>query len=91
MESKEVHTTFELGDIVAIYDTYNDKLFVAHCVEKKEELSPDCKIKTTFNFAVDSDEDHNLSYVVGEDRSNNMYEFRKIIGNIKTSSYVPIY
>lgn len=74
--------TFNLGDVVLITDTYEECDFTAHCIKKIESLKRDGSVQVEFVFAVDQSSLNNISYVVGEDRSNNVYYFGKVIGNI---------
>ena len=74
--------TFNLGDVVLITDTYEECYFTAHCIKKIESLKNDGSIQVGFEFAVNQDPNNNLTYIVGEDRSNNVYSFGKVIGNI---------
>jgi hypothetical protein len=39
-------------------------------------------VQVEFVFAVDQNKENNVSYIVGEDRSDNVYYFGKVIGNI---------
>lgn len=74
--------TFKLGDVVLITDTYDNRKFTAHCIQKIETLNNDGEIQDKFTFAVSQNPDDNLSYIVGEDRSDNVYDFGKVICNI---------
>lgn len=74
--------TFNLGDVVLITDTYRECDFTAHCIQKIETLKRDDSVQVKFVFAVNQDKEKNVSYVVGEDRSNNVFCFGKVIGNI---------
>lgn len=74
--------TFNLGDVVLITDTYEECDFTAHCIQKIETLKRDDSVQVEFVFAVDQNKENNISYIVGEDRSNNVYHFGKVIGNI---------
>ncbi|HIJ15244.1 MAG TPA: hypothetical protein HA277_02470 [Methanosphaera sp.] len=74
--------TYNLGDVVLITDTYEGCDFTAHCIQKIETLKRDDSVQVEFVFAVDQNKENNLSYIVGEDRSNNIYYFGKVIGNI---------
>ena len=73
---------FNLGDVVLITDTYEECNFTAHCIQKIETLKMDDSVQVEFVFAVDQNKENNISYIVGEDRSNNIYYFGKVIGNI---------
>ena len=74
--------TYNLGDVVLITDTCEGCDFTAHCIQKIETLKRDDIVQVEFVFAVDQNKENNLSYIVGEDRSNNIYYFGKVIGNI---------
>ena len=74
--------TFNLGDVVLITDTYEECDFTAHCIQKIETLKRDDSVQVEFVFAVDQNKENNVSYIVGEDRSDNVYYFGKVIGNI---------
>ena len=74
---------FNLGDVVLITDTYEKRDFTAHCIEKIETLKRNDSVQVKFVFAVDQDPSNDISYIVDEDRSDNVYYFGKIIGNIR--------
>jgi hypothetical protein len=74
--------TFNLGDVVLITDTYEECDFTAHCIQRIETLKRDDSVQVEFVFAVDQNKENNISYIVGEDRSDNVYYFGKVIGNI---------
>jgi hypothetical protein len=74
--------TFNLGDVVLITDTYEECDFTAHCIQRIETLKRDDSVQVEFVFAVDQNKENNVSYIVGEDRSDNVYYFGKVIGNI---------
>ena len=80
MENK--NRTFKLGDVVLIKDTYEECDFTAHCIQRIETLKRDDSVQVEFVFAVDQNKENNVSYIVGEDRSDNVYYFGKVIGNI---------
>ena len=79
---KNENRTFNLGDVVLITDTYEECDFTAHCIQKIETLKRDDSVQVEFVFAVDQNRKNNVSYIVGEDRSDNAYYFGKVIGNI---------
>ena len=74
--------TFNLGDVVLITDTYEECDFTAHCIQRIATLKRDDSVQVEFVFAVDQNKENNISYIVGEDRSDNVYYFGKVIGNI---------
>ena len=74
--------TFNLGDVVLITDTYEECYFTAHCIQRIETLKMDDSVQVEFVFAVDQNKENNVSYIVGEDRPDNVYYFGKVIGNI---------
>ena len=74
--------TFNLGDVVLITDTYYEKSFTAHCIKYIKTLNNNGGITNEYVFAVDQCEDNNVSYIVGENRDDNVYYFGKVIGNI---------
>jgi hypothetical protein len=79
---ENVNRTFNLGDVVLITDTYAECDFTAHCIQRIETLKRDDSVQVEFVFAVDQNKENNVSYIVGEDRSDNVYYFGKVIGNI---------
>ena len=79
---KNEDRTFNLGDVVLITDTYEECDFTAHCIQRIETLKRDDSVQVEFVFAVDQNKEKNVSYIVGEDRSDNTYYFGKVIGNI---------
>ena len=79
---ENVNRTFNLGDVVLITDTYEECDFTAHCIQRIETLKRDDSVQVEFVFAVDQNKENNVSYIVGEDRSDNVYYFGKVIGNI---------
>ena len=79
---KNEDRTFNLGDVVLITDTYYECGFTAHCIQRIETLKRDDSVQVEFVFAVDQNKENNVSYIVGEDRSDNVYYFGKVIGNI---------
>lgn len=74
---------FNLGDVVLITDTYAECDFTAHCIQKIKTLKRDGSVQVKFVFAVDQNEENNISYIVGEDRSDSIYYFVKVVGNIR--------
>ena len=79
---ENVNRTFNLGDVVLITDTYYERDFTAHCIQRIETLKRDDSVQVEFVFAVNQCQDDNVTYVVGEDRSDNVYYFGKVVGNI---------
>lgn len=79
---KNEDRTFNLGDVVLITDTYEECDFTAHCIQRIATLKRDDRVQVEFVFAVDQNKENNISYIVGEDRSDNVYYFGKVIGNI---------
>jgi hypothetical protein len=79
---ENVNRTFNLGDVVLITDTLYECDFTAHCIQRIETLKRDDSVQVEFVFAVDQNKENNVSYIVGEDRSDNVYYFGKVIGNI---------
>ena len=79
---KEENRTFDLGDVVLITDTYEECDFTAHCIKKIESLKRNGSIQFEFVFAVDQSSENDISYIVGDDRSDSIYHFDKVIGNI---------
>ena len=73
---------FKLGDVVLITDTYNDCDFTAHCIKKIETLKRDGSSQIEFVFMVNQNSINNISYIVGEDRSDSIYNFGRVIANI---------
>ena len=76
------YENFKLGDVVLVKDTYLGCTYTVHCVQIIQYLDSDCNIRMKFTFAVDENEDHNIHYIVGEDRSDIMTLFIKVVGNI---------
>jgi hypothetical protein len=79
---KNEDRTFNLGDVVLITDTYYECDFTAHCIQRIETLKRDDSVQVEFVFAVDQNKENNISYIVGEDLSDNVYYFGKVVGNI---------
>jgi hypothetical protein len=77
-----VDRTFNLGDVVLITDTYEKCVFTAHCSQRTESLKMDGTVQVTFKFVVNQNTDDDITYVVGEDRSENIYQFGNVVGNI---------
>ena len=79
---ENIDRDFRLGDIVLITDTYENCVFTAHCSQRSECLKMDGTVQVKFTFVVDQNPDNNITYIVGEDRSDNIYYFGNVVGNI---------
>ena len=79
---KNSERNFNLGDVVLITDTYENCVFTAHCSQRTESLKTDGTVQVTFKFVVNQDTDNDITYIVGEDRSENIYQFGNVVGNI---------
>jgi hypothetical protein len=42
----------------------------------------DGTVQVKFTFVIDQNPDNNITYIVGEDRSDNIYYFGNVVGNI---------
>ena len=71
-----------MGDVGSDYRHIRECDFTAHCIQRIETLKRDDSVQVEFVFAVDQNKENNVSYIVGEDRSDNVYYFGKVIGNI---------
>lgn len=81
---ENIERNFNLGDVVLIIDTYDECVFTAHCSQRTESLKMDGTVQVTFKFVVNQNTDDDITYVVGEDRSDNIYDFGDVVGNINS-------